>query len=156
MRVRLAAEGQASPDGGPPGDAYCFIQVRKHSIFHRDGSELVLQVPLSYSQAVLGTEIEIPTLQGKRSLQVPNGTQSGEVFHLRGLGMPDPRSGAKGDLLVQTFIEIPEKVNEKQEELLRQLAELEHEHVTPHRKSFFERVVEYFSGDEQAKAEQQA
>lgn len=149
MRVRLAEEGQASPDGGPPGDAYCFIQIRKHSIFHRDGSELALQVPLSYSQAVLGTEIEIPTLAGKKTLTVPKGTQSGEVFQLRGLGMPDPRSGAKGHLLVQTFVEIPKKVNAQQETLLRQLAELEDEHVTPHRKSFFEHVFDYFRSEDQ-------
>ncbi len=148
MRVRLAGEGQASPDGGPSGDAYCFIQVRQHSMFRREGSELILQVPLSYSQATLGTEIEIPTLSGRRTLKVPNGTQSGEVFQLRGEGMPDPRSGIKGDLLVQTFIEIPKKVNAKQEELLRKLAELDEEHVTPHRKSFFERVVDYFRVDE--------
>lgn len=154
MRVRLAGEGQASPDGGPPGDAYCFIQVRKHKMFRREGSDLVLQVPLSYSQAVLGTDIEIPTLDGRKTLQVPKGTQSGEVFQLRGQGMPDPRSGMKGDLLVQTFIEIPKKVGSQQEELLRQLAELEEEHVTPQRKSFLDRVVSYFRTDEQADVEQ--
>lgn len=152
MRVRLAGEGQASPDGGPAGDAYCFIKIRPHKIFHREGNELVLQVPLSYSQAVLGTEIEIPTLGGRHTLQIPRGTQSGEVFQLRGLGMPDPRNNQRGNLLVQTFVEIPKKVGGKQEELLRKLAELEDEHVTPHRKSFFERVLTYFrlEDDEQA------
>ncbi len=149
MRVRLAQEGQASPDGGPPGDAYCFIHVRPHKIFKREGNDLALQVPLSYSQAVLGTDIEIPTLGGKKSITVPKGTQSGEVFQLRGLGMPDPRSGMKGDLLVQTFVEIPKKVNAEQEGLLRQLAELEDEHVTPHRKSFFERVFDYFRNEDE-------
>lgn len=148
MRVRLANEGQASPDGGPAGDAYCFIQIRQHSVFRREGSDLVLQLPLTYSQAVLGTEIEIPTLSGRRKLEIPSGTQSGEVFQIRGEGMPDPRSGVKGDLLVQTFVEIPKKVSPAQEEILRQLAELEEEHVTPHRKSFFERVVDYFTQDE--------
>ncbi len=150
MRVRLAQEGQPSPDGGPPGDAYCFIRVRPHKIFKREGTELILQVPLSYSQAVLGTQIEIPTLSGKRTIDVPRGTQSGEVFQLRGQGMPDPRSGMRGDLLVHTFVEIPKKVNAKQEELLRQLAEHENEHVTPHRKSFLERVLQYFRSEEQA------
>ncbi len=148
MRVRLAQEGQPSPDGGPPGDAYCFIRVRPHKIFKREGSDLIVQVPLSYCQAVLGTEIEIPTLNGKRTINVPHGTQSGEVFQLRGMGMPDPRSGLRGDLLVHTFVEIPKKVNAKQEELLRQLAELEDEHVTPHRKSFLDRVLHYFRLDE--------
>ncbi len=144
MRVRLAGEGQASPDGGPAGDAYCFIKVRPHKMFLREGNELVLQVPLSYSQAVLGTEIEIPTLGGRHTLKIPRGSQSGEVFQLRGLGMPDPRSSVRGNLHVQTFVEIPKKVGAKQEELLRKLAELEEEHVTPQRKSFLDRVFNYF------------
>lgn len=148
MRVRLAEEGQASPDGGPAGDAYCFIRVREHRIFRREGSDLIIQVPLSYSQAVLGTEIEIPTLTGKQSVSIPRGTQSGEVFQMRGHGMPDPRSGVKGDLLVHTFVEIPKRVDAQQEELLRQLAELDDEHVTPHRKSFLERVFDYFRSED--------
>lgn len=148
MRVRLAQEGQPSPDGGPPGDAYCFIRVRPHKIFKREGSDLIIQVPLSYSQAVLGTDIEIPTLSGKRTVGIPRGTQSGEVFQLRGQGMPDPRSGIRGDLLVQTYVEIPKKVNAKQEGILRQLAELEEEHVTPHRESFLERVLHYFRSEQ--------
>ncbi len=147
MRVRLPGEGQPSPDGGPPGDAYCFIHVRPHKIFRREGNDLVIQVPLSYSQAVLGTEIEIPSLSGKRTLNVPPGTQSGEVFRLRGLGMPDPRSGGRGDLLVQTFVEIPKRVTPEQEELLRKLAELDEQNVTPHRESFLERVLHYFRTD---------
>jgi molecular chaperone DnaJ len=149
MRVRLAGEGQASPDGGPSGDAYCFIRVRPHSIFRREGSDLAIQVPLSYCQAVLGTSLEIPTLDGKKIIEIPSGTQSGEVFELRGLGMPDPRSGMRGDLLVQTFVEIPKKVNSQQEELLRQLADLEEQNVTPHRKSFFERVFDYFRSEDE-------
>ncbi|MCA9192585.1 MAG: molecular chaperone DnaJ [Planctomycetales bacterium] len=153
MRVRLPEEGQPSPDGGPAGDAYCFIRVRPHKIFRREGSDLILQLPLSYSQAVLGTQIEIPTLNGKKSIDIPRGTQSGEVFQLRGLGMPDPRNGAKGDLLVQTYVEIPKKINAKQEELLRKLAEQDEEHVTPHRKSFFERVIDYFRVDDDESAE---
>lgn len=154
MRVRLAGEGQASPDGGPAGDAYCFIKVRPHKMFHREGHDLVLQVPLSYSQAVLGTDIEIPTLGGRHTIQIPKGTQSGEVFQLRGLGMPDPRSNQRGSLLVQTFVEIPKKVGAKQEELLRKLAELEDEHVTPHRKSFFDRVLTYFRHEESKTAKE--
>jgi molecular chaperone DnaJ len=144
MRVRIAGEGQPSPDGGPSGDAYCFIHVKQHAIFRRDGSDLIVQVPLSYSQAALGTQFEIPTLDGRKTMEIPAGTQSGEVFQLRGYGVPDPRSGSKGDLLVQTFIEVPKKLNARQAELLRELAELEHEHVTPHRKSFLERMWDHF------------
>ncbi|MEM7558470.1 MAG: molecular chaperone DnaJ [Planctomycetota bacterium] len=150
MRVRLAGEGQVSPDGGPAGDAYCFIQVRPHNIFRREGSDLAIQLPLSYSQAVLGTTVEIPTLGGKKSITIPPGTQSGEVFELRGLGMPDPRNGVRGDMLVQTFVEIPKRVGGEQEELLRKLAELEDQNVTPHRKSFVERVVDYFRAEDEA------
>ncbi len=135
MRVRIPGEGQPSPDGGPPGDAYCFIHVKQHKIFRRDGSDLVVQVPLSYSQAALGTKFEIPTLDGRKTIDIPAGTESGAVFQLRGFGVPDPHSGAKGDLLVETFIEVPKKLNARQAELLRELAELEHEHVTPHRKN---------------------
>lgn len=152
MQVRLSGEGQPSPNGGPAGDAYCLIRVRPHKIFKRDGHDLIVQLPLSYSQAVLGTEIEIPTLAGKKAIDIPAGTQSGEVFRLRGQGMPDPRSRMRGDLLVQTFVEIPKKVSQQQEELLRKLASLDEEHVTPHRKSFIDRVFQYFRLDDEDNA----
>lgn len=144
MRVRMPGEGQGSPDGGPSGDAYCFIRVLPHKIFRREGSDLILQVPLSYSQAVLGTTFDIPTLNGKHKVDIPRGTQSGEVFQLKGFGVPDPRSGMRGDLLLQTYVEIPKKVNARQEELLRQLAEVDEEHVTPQRKSFLDRILAHF------------
>ncbi len=147
MRVRLPGEGQASPDGGPPGDAYCFIHVRPHKIFRREGSDLIIQAPLSYSQVALGSKLDIPTLEGRFTLDIPAGTQSGEVFKLRGRGVPDPRNGLRGDLLVQTFIEVPKKLNARQAELLRELAELEKSHVTPHRKSFLERMWENFRSE---------
>lgn len=144
MRVRLPNEGQPSPDGGPSGDAYCFIHVKPHKIFRREGSDLILQTPLSYCQVALGTKLEIPTLDGPLSIDIPAGTTSGEIFQLRGKGVPDPRNGIRGDLLVQTFIEVPKKLNARQTELLRELAELEQQHVTPHRKSFLERMWDYF------------
>lgn len=147
MRVRLAGEGQPSPDGGRPGDCYCFVSVERHSLFHRDGSNLILQMPISFSQATLGAEIDVPTLEGPDFLKVPRGSQSGDVFKLAGRGMPDPRTGLRGDLLVQTFIETPKKLSARQEELLRELAELENREVTPQRKSFMERIKNYFSSD---------
>jgi len=148
MRVRLSGQGQPSPDGGPPGDAYCFIHLKAHSLFRRDGSDLELQLPISFSQAALGTTLEVPTLSGAKELVIPAGTQSGDVFRLRQLGMPDPHTGRKGDLLVHTFIEVPKKLNPRQEELLRELASLDSEQVTPHRKSFSERIGDYFVGGE--------
>lgn len=144
MRVRLPGEGEPSPNGGPRGDCYCFIKVKEHSLFQREGQHLVVRVPVSYSQAALGATIEVPTLDGPHDLKVPPGTQSGEVFKLRGRGMPSPRGRGVGDLLVQVNIEVPKTLSPQQEQLLRQLAEQEHVDVSPHRKSFFEKVREYF------------
>jgi molecular chaperone DnaJ len=104
-------------------------------------------MPISYTQAALGSKLEIPTLQGKQELQIGAGTQSGEVFRLRGRGLPDPRGSGTGDLLVQTFIEVPKKLGADQEKILRELAELEKTNVSPHRKSFFEKIKTYFAGE---------
>ncbi len=145
MRVRLPGEGQPSPDGGPKGDAYCFIHLKQHSIFHRDGHNLIFQLPISYSQAALGATVDVPTLEGKRSLDIGSGTKSGTVYRIRGLGMPDPHTGARGDLLVETMIEVPKSLSKRQQELLRELAELEHKEITPERKGFMDRIMEYFS-----------
>lgn len=151
VRLRLSGEGEPSPDGGPPGDCYLIIHVREHQLFHRDGSNLILQLPITYSQAALGATIQVPTLDGPDSLQVPAGTQSGEVFRIRRRGMPDPHGGPRGDLLVQTYIDVPKKLNPNQEALLRQLAELERSDVTPHRRSFLEKLRDYFAvTDEEA------
>lgn len=152
MRVRLAGYGEPSPDGGPPGDCYCFVEVKKHKLFEREGTHLILRMPISYSQAALGAMIEVPTLAGPHELRVPAGTQSGDVFRVRGRGMPDPRGGSAGDLHVQTYIEVPKKMTQRQEKLLRDLAELEKTEVSPHRKSFLERLKEYFTASEAASA----
>ena len=144
MRVRVQGEGEASSDGGPPGDCYCFITVKEHKLFRRDGTNLILQLPISYTQAALGANIEVPTLDGPHPLRIEPGTQNGEVFTVRGKGVVDPRGGRSGDLLVQVFIEVPKKLPADQEELLRKLAELEDEAVLPHRKSFLEKVADLF------------
>jgi molecular chaperone DnaJ len=146
MRVRLPGEGEPSPDGGPSGDCYCFVSVRPHRMFQRDGNHLILQLPITYSQAALGATIEVPTLTGRDELELPRGTQSGKVFRLAGRGMPDPRGGTVGDLLVQTFIEVPDNLTPRQEELLRELAEVEKTNVSPHRRSFLERLTSFFGG----------
>ena len=151
MRVRLAGEGQPSPDGGPPGDCYCHISIRKHKLFEREGDHLILKMPITYTQAVLGSELEVPTLNGPATLTVPAGSGSSEVFKMRGKGMPDPHGRGHGDLYVQTYIEVPKKLDPRQEELLRELAEYEHTNVSPHRKSFLESIRDYLfsSTDEQ-------
>jgi molecular chaperone DnaJ len=145
MRVRISGEGEPGPDNGPAGDLYCFVSVKRHKIFHRDGRNLIVQLPIAYTQAALGAEIDVPTLDGPRPLTIHRGTQSGEVFKLAGMGVKDPQNGRVGDLLVQTFIETPKKMSAKQEKILRELAEVENIEVLPQRKNFLERLKEYFS-----------
>ncbi len=147
MRVRIQGEGEPSPAGGPRGDCYCFITVREHALFQREGQHLIIRVPITYTQAALGTKLEVPTLDGPHELKVPKGTQSGEVFRVRGRGMPSPRGREVGDLLVQLNIEVPKSLSRDQEDLLRQLAEHEHVDVTPHRKSFVDKVRDFFDID---------
>ena len=111
----------------------------------REGEHLVVRMPITYTQAALGAKIEVPTLAGPHELKLPAGTQTGEVFRVRGQGMPSPRGRSVGDLLVQVNVEVPKSLSAEQEELLRQLAEQEKVEVSPHRKSFFEKVREYFA-----------
>ena len=143
-RVRISGEGEPSLDGGPNGDCYCFIQVRPHQLFQRDGSDLLLQLPISYTQATLGTTLEVPTLNGPDELKIPSGTQSGTLFRLSRRGVPELQSSGCGDLIIRTYIEVPNKINREQKELLKQLAELEQAHVTPERKSFLEKLRDQF------------
>ncbi|MEC9092792.1 MAG: molecular chaperone DnaJ [Planctomycetota bacterium] len=146
-RVRIPGQGEPSPDGGPPGHCYCFVSVREHHLFQREGSHLSLRMPIAYTQAALGATIQIPTLAGPEDYQIPAGTQAGEVIRLRGKGITDPHSGRKGDLHVQFNIETPRKVSAKQEGLLRELAELEEIDVTPKRKSFLDSIKDYFTAN---------
>lgn len=149
MRVRITGEGEPSPNGGPPGDCYCFISVLAHPLFERDGQHLVCRIPITYAQAALGTTLEVPTLEGRGEVEIPSGTQSGAVFKLGGKGMPDPRRRGMGDLLVQVIIEVPKKLSKEEQTLLRELAELERKHVAPERKSFFAKLKTYFTADEE-------
>ena len=102
-RLRLSGEGEPSPDGGPPGDCYCFIHVTEHPLFQRRGQDLLCEVPISYSQAALGATIEVPTLDGRESLAIPAGTQNGDVFTLKGRGMPDPQIPRPRQPVVQVY-----------------------------------------------------
>ncbi|MEM6330191.1 MAG: molecular chaperone DnaJ [Planctomycetota bacterium] len=158
MQVRISGEGEPSPHGGPPGDCYCFISVLQHPLFEREGQHLVCRVPITYAQAALGAELEVPTLQGRGAVSIAPGTQSGDVFRVSGGGMPDPRRRGPvgsnlGDLLVQVTIEVPKKLSKEEERLLRQLAELEHTNVAPQRKSFFDKIREYFTAEEEVSEE---
>jgi molecular chaperone DnaJ len=147
-QLRLSGEGEPSAAGGPPGDCYCAIHVKEHPLFHRDGRELICQVPITYTQASLGTSLNVPTLDGPEEVEVPPGTQPGDVFTLRGRGMPDVRYRGRGDLHVQVTIEVPKRLSERHEELLRELADIENADVSPKRKSFFDKIKELFHTEE--------
>lgn len=150
MQLCLRGEGERGPRGGPPGDLYVDIIVEEHPLFHREGSTLTCRIPITFTQAALGTELEIPVLDGRDVLTIPPGTQPGESFRLRGQGMPDPHGGRRGDLFVEVLVEVPHELSEEQETLFRQLAELEHADVSPHRKSFFEKLKDYFAPHDEA------
>lgn len=147
-RIRLSGEGEAGEGGGPRGDLYCLIRVRPHPLFHRDGTDLLCEVPITFSQAALGGDIEVPTLQGKQTVTLPRGSAFGDVVRLHGQGMPDLRGRGRGDLLVRLIIETPKKLTKRQEELFRELAEIEHKHVSPERKSFLDRLYDWFTHTE--------
>jgi molecular chaperone DnaJ len=144
--IRISGEGEAGDPGAPRGDLYCVIRVRDHALFQRQDQHLVCQVPISFSQAALGGEIEVPTLDGPVTKQLERGTQHGAVIRIAGKGMPSLRGGRRGDLLVQVIVETPKHLNKRQEELLRELAELENKNVSPQRKSFMDKLRDFFAG----------
>jgi molecular chaperone DnaJ len=146
--VRLGGEGEAGDPGAPRGDLYCLVRVREHALFKRDGPHLICQVPITFSQAALGAEIEVPTLEGKISHPLKRGTQSGEVLRIPGQGMPGLRGSRRGDLLVQVIVETPRSLTKRQEELFRELAELDQKHVSPERRSFLDKLRQFFAGEE--------
>ncbi|MCS7304934.1 MAG: molecular chaperone DnaJ [Thermoguttaceae bacterium] len=154
-RLRLEGEGDVSLQGGPPGDCYVFISVQEHPFFRREGQHLICQVPISYTQAVLGATIQVPTLEGNEQLEIPPGTHSGQVFRLRGRGMPDPRYRGRGDLLVEVVIEVPKRLSPEHERLLRELAKIEQAEVMPRRKSFLEMLKDFFSSGSDSERREQ-
>jgi molecular chaperone DnaJ len=147
-RIRLSGEGEAGVPGAPRGDLYCLIRVREHPFFQRDGSHLICQVPITFSQAALGGEIEVPTLEGATTHALKRGLQSGDVVRIAGKGMPSLRGGRRGDLLIQVIVETPRHLTKRQEELLRELAELDHKHVSAERKSFMDKLRNLFASSE--------
>ncbi len=157
-RVRIQGEGEAGDPGARRGDLFCLIRVREHSLFHRDGANLICRMPVTFSQATLGTELDVPTLDGTIKHALPRGTQSGEVLRVAGRGMPtvrsDGRAGRTGDLLMQVIVETPRNLTKRQEELFRELAELEQKNVSAQRKSFFDKLKELFAPEETPAPEQ--
>jgi molecular chaperone DnaJ len=129
--LRLTGRGAAGPRGGPAGDLYVTLRVRPHERFERDGVDLLHRLPISMSQATLGTKLDLETLDGVDEIQIPAGTQPGEVFRLRGRGVPHLQRRARGDLLVQVVVDVPRELTAEEDELLRRLAELRGEPVNP-------------------------
>jgi molecular chaperone DnaJ len=124
-RLRLSGEGEAGPSGGPSGDLYVFLNVKPHDFFHREGNDVICQLPISFIQATLGDKIQVPTLTNEKELAIPKGTQHGELFRFRGEGIPSLRSGRPGDQIIQVAIKTPTNISKKQEALLREFAKLE-------------------------------
>ncbi len=138
--LRVSGEGEAGPQGGPRGDLYVVMSVRVHDFFERVDDDVICEVPISFAQAALGTEIEVPTLEGRSKIKVPAGTQSGKVFRLRGKGIANVRGYGHGDQLIRVIVETPTKLNEQQHKLLNEFASISGEDVQPMCKSFFQKV----------------
>ncbi len=146
-RIRLAGEGEAGVNGGPAGDLYVVVSVREHKIFQRDGKNLYCEVPISFVDAALGGELEVPTLDGRVKLKIPEGAQTGKLFRLRGKGVTPVRGGSAGDLLCRVAVETPVNLTKRQRELLQELREtLEEEgsSQSPRAKSWFDGVKNFF------------
>ena len=141
-RLRLTGEGEAGSSGGPPGDLYIFIHVEPHDFFVRNNSDLICEIPISFVQAALGDNIEIPTLVSKKSLKIPKGTQAGDVFRFSGEGIASLRNGRRGDQIIQVSIKTPTNLNKKQEKLLKEFAKLESNKISNKIKNLFKGEAE--------------
>jgi molecular chaperone DnaJ len=143
-RLRSSRQGEAGVRGGPHGDLYVVIHVKEHEIFQRDEDDLYCEVPIPFSTAALGGEVDVPTLEGKANVKVPAGTQSGQIFRLRGKGIANVDGRGRGDLMARLLVEVPSRLNAEQRQKLEEFASLCGEENTPIRKSFFERAKEFF------------
>jgi len=147
-RIRLSGEGEGGVNGGPPGDLYVVIHLKEHAVFARDGNDLHCEMPVSFTLAALGGEIEIPTLDGQAKVKIPAETQSGQTMRLRGKGIKGVRATHPGDLLCRVVVETPVRLTERQKELLRELEEINHrdrDRHNPRAKSFMERMKAFFT-----------
>lgn len=147
-RIRLSGEGEAGVNGGPSGDLYVQVSVADHSIFQRDGKNLYCEVPITFVDAALGGELEVPTLDGRVKLKIPKETQTGKLFRLRDKGVTPVRGGSRGDLMCRVVVETPVKLTERQKELMQELKETfaaeGEERQSPKKTSFFEGVKKFF------------
>lgn len=143
MRLVVRGEGDAGSAGGPRGDLQVVVRETEHKLFQRSGPDLLIEVPVSFSQLALGDKVEIPTLTGKVDMTIPAGTQSGKLFRLRNQGLPHLEGRGQGDQLVRVFVEVPKKLTDRQKELLVEFGDLEVENSG--KKSFFDRILDHFA-----------
>src|SRR5258708_290171 len=151
-RIRLSGEGQAGFNGGPPGDLYIFVSLAPHPIFQRDGHDLYCRAPVPFVTAALGGNVEVPTLDGGRTkVSVPDGTQSGRQFRMRGKGMPVMRGGGmKGDLYVEIAVETPVKLTKRQKELLREFDKASEQGTHPESEGFLSKINDFWTSGDKA------
>ena len=148
-RIRLAGEGEAGLRGGPSGDLYIFLSLKPHPFLQRDGADLFCRVPVSLVTAALGGEVSVPVLDGEDcSVKVPEGTQTGKQIRIKGRGMPVLRARDHGDLYIQVIVETPQKLNNRQRELLREFERESSKDTQPESASFFAKVRDFFGGGE--------
>ncbi len=144
VRLRSAANGASGVRGGPSGDLHVVLTVKEHTVFRRDGDDLLCEVPISFVQAALGGEVDVPTMTGKARISVANGTQSGTKFRLKGRGVKNVQGYGTGDLIVKVNVEVPQKLNAQQRAALESFARVCDENVNPQARSFFDRAKEFF------------
>ncbi|HEY2040113.1 MAG TPA: molecular chaperone DnaJ [Edaphobacter sp.] len=144
-RIRYQGEGESGRFGGPSGDLYVVLNVKAHKFFERDGDDLHCVMPISFSQAALGTELDIQTLEAMETIRIPEGTQSGREFRLRGKGVPHLNERGKGDLIIEVRVQTPSKLTKQQKELLRQLEETSQVDNVPTSRGIFDKVKEMFN-----------
>lgn len=149
-RLRVAGEGEPGIGGGPRGDLFIHIDVEEDDVFVREGNHVICNIPISFTQAALGATVRVPTLDGETDLHIPEGTQTGTPFRLRGLGIPDVRGYSRGDQIVRVQVETPRKLNKEQKELLRQFEELCNAKTYPLHQRFWDSLTRSFTGKPEA------
>ncbi len=148
QRIKVSGKGEPGINGGPPGDLYVLVHVREHEIFERDGDDIYCELPITFAQAALGDEVEVPTVHGKVQFTIPAGTQTGKVFRLKGKGAPNVHGYGKGDQHVQVRVITPTKLTDRQKELLREFNEIGgNDDLNEQEDSFFQRFKKAFKGD---------
>ena len=142
--IKLSGQGEIGKKGGPRGDLYIVVSIKEHPLFTRDGFDVYFEMPITFVQATLGDEIEVPTIDGKVKYTIPEGTQSGTTFRLRDKGIPRLRGNSRGDQYIKITVEIPKKLNEKQKDILREFAKECGEEVHEKKKSFGQKLENFF------------